>query len=430
MAEIVVGGTGDAPAVIARALRAVREHLGMEVAYLSEIVGTQSVFRHVDAPGLEHLIKAGDARDMADVYCPHILAGDLPELIPDTSENALAASLPITEAVPIGAHVSVPIRLPDGETYGMFCCLSPTPNASLNARDLATMRLFADLAGQHVAGEVAAERAERVVHARISALMGTKGHAAVFQPIWDLGSDRIAGFECLSRFTSEPYRPPNEWFDDAASVGLGLELELAAINAGLDGRDRLGGDTYVSINAAPETIVSPEFAALMAARGPAHVMLEITEHAAVADYTALQAALVPLRRAGLVLAVDDAGAGYASFTHILQLQPDVIKLDMALVRDVDTDAARRALAAALVLFAHEVGIQVVAEGVETGAELSVLRSLGVSKAQGYLLSRPLSLDAARFALASHDVDGAAFAGDARPARTEAAVQFAADAHAA
>ena len=414
----------DTSDAVRRALKAVREHLGMEVAYLSEFVGDRAVFREVDAPGLEHLIKPGDSHRMDDVYCPHILADRLPQLIPDTAREPIATAMPITKAVPIGAHVSVPITLPGGETYGMFCCLSPTPNASLNDRDLATMRMFADLATDRIARDVAETRGRREAEARITDLMEAKRCIAVFQPIWDLGSDRIAGFECLSRFQTEPYRPPNEWFDEAARAGLGVELELASIVAALDGRDALPGGAYVSLNASPETILSDAFKAIITKRSAGRVMLEITEHAAVADYQDLQRALAPMRAEGLVLAVDDAGAGYASFSHILQLTPDVIKLDMALVRDIDTDVARRALAAALVLFANEVGIQVVAEGVETAAELNVLRSLGVSKAQGYLLSKPLSLADARAKLAAHEIDTAAFAGDARPARTEAALLFA------
>jgi EAL domain-containing protein (putative c-di-GMP-specific phosphodiesterase class I) len=90
--------------------------------------------------------------------------------------------------------------------------------------------------------------------------------------------------------------------------------------------------------------------------------------------------------------VDDAGAGYASLQHILQLQPDLIKLDMGLTRNVDFDPARRALAAALVAFARDTGSQIIAEGVETTCELEALRSIGVEKAQGYFLGRPMALD--------------------------------------
>ena len=120
----------------------------MEIAYISEFVENESVFRTVDAPGLEAMIKPGDKRSLDDVYCRHILAGRLPEVMPDTADFPLAAAMPITQAVPIGAHVSVPVRLKDGSVYGMFCCLSPQANRSLNGRDLQVMRAFADLAAR------------------------------------------------------------------------------------------------------------------------------------------------------------------------------------------------------------------------------------------------------------------------------------------
>ena len=147
------------PRNMAVALAAVRKHLGMEVAYISEFVGDRSVFRSVDAPGLKAMIKAGDSFSLDDIYCRHILAGRLPELMADTADHALAQSIPITQAVPIGAHMSVPLRLPDGRAYGMFCCLSPHPNRSLNDRDLQIMRVFAEVAAHQINDELEAERA-------------------------------------------------------------------------------------------------------------------------------------------------------------------------------------------------------------------------------------------------------------------------------
>lgn len=123
-------------------------------------------------------------------------------------------------------------------------------------------------------------------------------------------------------------------------------------------------------------------------------MLEITEHAHVEDYNCLLQAIEPLRARGVRLAVDDAGAGYSSLQHILQLQPDLIKLDIGLTRSIDLDPARRALASALVSFARETGSHIIAEGVETASELAALRSIGVDKAQGYFLGRPMHLEAA------------------------------------
>jgi len=383
---------------IQRALSVIRQHLGMDVAYLSEFVDGRSVFRVVDAPGLEALIKPGDVRSLDEVYCRHILEGRLPELIPDTSREPIAAALPITRMVPIGSHMSIPIRLQDGEVYGMFCCLSARPNPSLNLRDLATMRMFADLAAERVADQVAEDRTREAKRRRLRQVVDNKGLALLFQPIVDLATDAPNGFECLSRFQTVPYRPPNLWFGEAAEVGMGEELEVAAIRAALACLPDLPAEIYLSVNASPHTVLGDRLAGLLETLRPGEarrLMLEITEHAPVTDYGQLDAALAPLRARGMMLAIDDAGAGFASFNHILQLRPDVIKLDMGLVRDIDKDPTRRSLAAAMTYFARETGTLIVAEGIETEGEKQTLRALGINKGQGYLPGRPMPLDAAR-----------------------------------
>jgi EAL domain-containing protein (putative c-di-GMP-specific phosphodiesterase class I) len=120
--------------------------------------------------------------------------------------------------------------------------------------------------------------------------------------------------------------------------------------------------------------------------------LEITEHEAIDDYATLADALAPLRERGLRVAVDDVGAGYASLRHALQLAPDMVKMDISLTRDIDRDAGRRALATALISFAAETDMTIVAEGIETAGELHALRELGVKYGQGFYLARPAPLD--------------------------------------
>ncbi|MGK7862519.1 sensor domain-containing phosphodiesterase [Falsiroseomonas sp. E2-1-a4] len=380
---------------IQRGLEAVRRHLGMEVAYVSRFERGRTVFREVDAPGLEGLIKPGDSRPLHEVYCPHILAGRLPELIPDTAALPLAASLPITRAVPIGAHVSVPIHLRDGRAYGMFCCLSPHPNPSLNARDLQVMRVFAEVASHEIGREVAEAEASEARLEELEAVMEGRLFTFRFQPILALQPFQVVGFEVLCRFGPEPYRAPDQWFAAAHAAGCGVELELAVLRRAVQAVRRLKAPAFLSFNAAPATVLSGRLTALLAGLPTERLVLEVTEHSQVTDYEALRAALAPLRSAGVKLAIDDAGAGYSSLQHILQLQPDIIKLDMGLVRDVDRDPAKRALAAALCFFARETGCQIVAEGIETEAEVAALEALGVSKGQGYLLGRPGDLAAAQ-----------------------------------
>jgi EAL domain-containing protein (putative c-di-GMP-specific phosphodiesterase class I) len=383
-----------APGVVKRALQAIRSHLGMDVAYVSEFVGDRSVFREVDAPGHEALIKAGDSFSLDDIYCRHILEGRMPQLIPDTSVEPIAAALPITKAVPVGKHISVPIRLPDGRAYGMFCCLGFAPDQSLRERDLKMMQAFADLAAFEINRDLATAKLAEDKKVRIRNVLEQDQISIAYQPIWKLEPRRIVGLECLSRFSATPQRSPDEWFAEAAEVGLGVALELTAIRLALSALSAFPADVYLTINASPATILSRELPATLDGMPPERLVLEVTEYALVDDYDRLLTALQPLRTRGVRLAVDDAGAGYSSLRHILHLQPDFIKLDMSLTRHIDLDPARRALASALIGFARETNSRIIAEGVETASELAALRSLGVEKAQGYFLNRPMSLSSA------------------------------------
>lgn len=384
-----LGATSDVSASLAkRSLESVRQHLGMDVAYVSEFVGGETVFREVDAPGLGHLISVGDRKSLDDVYCMHILEGRLPELIPDTADEPLAAAMPITSAVPIGAHVSVPIRRKSGEVYGMFCCLSAEPRPTLNSRDLHIVRAFAGLVAEDVERERAQEEARAVKAAGVREALLPGALVIHLQPICEMLSGSPTGFEALARFDLEPRRTPDAWFAQAADSGLAAELECAAVAAALAFLPELPAPLTLGVNVSPAVVTSGAFAATLPDTALDRVVLELTEHASVADYDALLAALEPLRARGIRLAIDDAGAGFSGLQHILRLRPDIIKLDMTLIRDIDEDPARRALAAAMQAFARQTGALLVAEGVETQAELRTLVSLGFQRGQGYLLGRP------------------------------------------
>jgi len=214
----------------------------------------------------------------------------------------------------------------------------------------------------------------------------------VFQPIVDLRNGSTVGAEALARFTAPPFRAPDLWFAEAAELGLGTELEVTALRSALEQLVKLPAGLYLSINASPATIVSPEFRAAMAEIPAERVVLELTEHTGIDDYHLFGEAITEFRSNGLRLAVDDAGAGFSSFRHILNLRPDIIKLDIALTRGIDTDPARRALGSAMLTFGLDAyNASIVAEGVETQNELTTLQSLGCHYGQGYYLGRPAQL---------------------------------------
>ncbi|WP_203531129.1 sensor domain-containing phosphodiesterase [Pseudoroseicyclus tamaricis] len=374
------------------ALETVRQHLGMEVAYLSEFVGDLSIFRAVSAPGLEEMAFPGKELEKSAVYCQHILDGRLPRLIPDTSAFSIAREMPITHAVPIGSHVSVPVHREDGSVYGMFCCLSPTPNPSLNERDLRVMETFAAIAAGQL-NKTLIKRAEQAEAAlRIDGLLqGGEGLQIVLQPIVELATGELTGFEALSRFSGTPYRTPDVWFSEANALGRQIELEALAVSKALALMPQLPPGASLSINASPETVTSGILATLAEASEPHRLVVELTEHAIIENYERVSEEIERLRALGVRIAADDVGAGHSGLTQILRLKPEVMKLDLGLVRDIDTDSAKRSLVRGMVYFADEIGTRIVAEGIETEAELVTLRRLGVHKGQGYHIGRPVDL---------------------------------------
>lgn len=378
---------------VAHVLRAVRKHLRMDVAFISRFRDTDRVLEAVDADG-QAPIRAGQSISLEEGYCLDVVRGELPQLIPDTSLLPAALAIPATAAIPIGSHLSVPVYLESGEMYGTLCCFSYLPDRSLTERDLSMLKALAEVLASQIDDQLAASRRRDQVAEDIRAAMRAGAPRIVYQPIYGLHDDRPVGVECLSRFDLEPRRSPDAWFAAAHASGLGLELELCAIEHALAQLGRFPTAMFLGINTSPELLLSGQLSALLERVDSSRVMIELTEHATVGDYVALASVLAPLRERGARLAIDDAGAGYASMRHILNLRADVIKLDMSLTRDIDTDRSRRALAKGLISFAHEIGTHITAEGVETRAELEALRRVQVDKVQGYYLSRPLSLEEA------------------------------------
>ena len=266
---------------------------------------------------------------------------------------------------------------------------------------LETRALYQQLRRQHaaLAGELGTLRRQETdqaatVAARVAAVQGVLSGGdlqMVFQPVVDLDSGAVWAYEALARFPAEPRRGPDLWFADAAEVGLGTPLEIAAISRALEALPLLPAGTFLAVNVSPPTLLRPELLDVVSAELAPRLMLELTEHVPVEDYAPVLRALEPLRAKGARLAVDDTGAGFASLRHILALAPDVLKLDISLVRGIDADPARRALAAALVSFGADTGAALIAEGIETPAELATLIRLGLRWGQGYHLGRPAPL---------------------------------------
>lgn len=223
---------------------------------------------------------------------------------------------------------------------------------------------------------------------RLASVLGERRLKIARQPIIRLEDGEIVGWEALARFPEEFALPTNRWFEDAALCGKSMELELATVTAALSGLSGSDDDAYLAVNVSPEVACSDAFAVLLHGVDPRRVVLEITEHTAVDDYARLAERLLDYQQRGFRIAIDDTGAGFSSLRHVLSLSPDIIKLDMTLVRAIDRRPRLQALVAALRTFAEGTQAVLVAEGIETAEELHTLKGIGVRYGQGYYLGMP------------------------------------------
>jgi EAL domain-containing protein (putative c-di-GMP-specific phosphodiesterase class I) len=385
--ELAERDPADGPSVIQSVLRGVRELLGMDVAFVGEFRDGARVFRHVDAAA-EGCVRVGGADPLESTYCQRVVDGRLPGLVPDAAAHPEAAALAVTRALPVGTHLSVPIRFSDGRVFGTFCTFSHQPDPSVRERDLGTMRLVAGLVGRYL--ERDAQRAARRTRAAADVLdlLSEGGLTTVFQPIIDLRDGRPAGYEALSRF---PWGRPDEWFRRAGEAGLAVPLELAAVDSAVAHVHRLPERAYLAVNLSPATLCTPDFADQARALPLDRLVIELTEQTAVDSYPELADRVAWVRSLGGRVAVDDAGAGYAGLERIVTISPEILKLDAQLTRGVVDDAPRQAMAAAMGWFAERIGAKLVAEGVESPAEVVALKDLGIDYVQGYHTGRPRAL---------------------------------------
>ncbi len=329
--------------------------------------------RFVDAaPGAAAPLE-GERLPLSGSFCARVLDGRFPTLIPDARAVPEAGLLDVTSQLHIGSCVGVPLMGPQGLAVGMLCAVNDTASPAMGERDVAALQLLASLLRevQDRALTDAQAVAERdTLRRALREVVSGAGRHAVLQPIVELATGRVVAAEGLTRFTTTSLLPgdigqlrsPAQWFDDAARLGLRQDLELATAAAVLDLLDTVPAHTALTINLGPESILGSGLHDLLADRPLERIVIELSEHAPVQDYERLADALCAYRSAGVQLAVDDAGAGYASLRHVLAVRPDLLKIDMALTRGADVDLARRTLLHALADFGRATGCRLVAEG--------------------------------------------------------------------
>jgi EAL domain-containing protein (putative c-di-GMP-specific phosphodiesterase class I) len=386
LARLTLDGSNEA---IERILSLARGALDMDVALVGAFDGDY-VVRAVDGEQEWFNLEVGQRIPVEETFCRRMVQGELPSLVHDAAFDERTADLPITRESGIGAYVGAPIRLWDGTLYGTLCCLSRSAEPSLNERDARFLHVLAEIVADHIdRGQLEGEK-RKLEWSRVRQVLDRDDIDIEFQPVFDLADCSIVSLEALARFWTEPMRSPSAWFAEATEVGLGVELELAAIRSALERLNDFPPDVDIALNVSPTTALDRRFCELLLDVAD-RVVIEITEHAQVDDYEQLRRALAPLRQRGARVAIDDVGAGFANLRHILRLAPDLVKLDLSLTQEISRDPAREALATSLVGFAEGVGASIVAEGISSDEDLAVLRALGVAYGQGFYLARPSPL---------------------------------------
>ncbi|MGE0730128.1 MAG: EAL domain-containing protein [Acidimicrobiia bacterium] len=369
---------------VAELLRVAKRALGLSLTFLSRLDGTTQHLEVVESS--IPLFRDGQTQPQQTSFCQAILDGKLPPVIPNVAKLPEAKRLPAARFPRIRSFVSVPVRLSDGELYGTFCAAGFAADRDLCARDQALMEVLASAAATVIEPGVRDRRRSDEICSRLAPVVDGGGPTVLLQPIVSLADGRRVGAEALSRFPTDWGKGPDTVFDEATSVGLGLDLELTAVERALGHLGTVHG--YVAVNFSPATLLDARSHALLTRTPADRVVIELSEHDAVEDYEALAAALAPHRARGMRLAIDDVGAGFSSLRHIVLTAPDIIKLDRSIVAGVGDDAVLRTLTRSLVEFAGGLGATVVAEGIETVTDALALRDAGVHLGQGWLFARP------------------------------------------
>jgi PAS domain S-box-containing protein len=298
-----------------------------------------------------------------------------------------AAELIVAEAGLTGG-IFVPLSY-DGRVTGVVACLTAhhDPGATLGHRMTALIELAAH-AAPLLGPQMAARDDVEGRRKRLATTIAERRFRPVFQPLVGLEDRAPVGYEALTRF--DDLVPPSARFAEAAALGLGLELESACLAAAVEAARSLPPGLWLAVNASAEMVTSGRLGDVLRSAGRP-VVVELTEREAVTDYAAIRSAMSVLGP-GVSLAVDDTGAGFSGLRHVVELRPQVVKLDEAIVRAIDGDPVRQSLVAGMVHYARTTGTRLVAEGVETEAEAATLANLGVDIGQGYLFAFPAPLE--------------------------------------
>jgi EAL domain-containing protein (putative c-di-GMP-specific phosphodiesterase class I) len=359
-------------------LERIRRALGFETVFIARVAGGERRVEAISAaPSSGPALRPGDIRPAQD--CPVVVSTALRH--GDLFAGQVHADV-ATRPPPFAAAQGVPVALPSGALFGVLGGIGDRTDAAPVLKEGArVIEVILDILHHE---ELMAQQ----VRGMIMHVMQAGLFRAVFQPVRDLDTGSVIYREGLTRLDDSLETDVPQLLAEAHAVGVGPALELAfaraILRAGRDWPDGAG----IAVNLSETTLHSEAFREFLSEEAEPGLTVELTEHEPVSDYRALGAAVQRLRAAGVSLAIDDAGSGYTSLRHILDLKPDMLKIDAQLSARVDTDPEALALFRFLQRYCDETGTLLVTEGIERTEQLDALRAIGVRYVQGYHVGAP------------------------------------------
>ncbi|ADP82289.1 EAL domain-containing protein [Pseudofrankia inefficax] len=363
-----------------------RRRLRLDLACLGRLDGDLLVVQETSGdPSLFGLAPGSSVRRERGLF-GRVLTGAIPPLISDARQDPRTSDTASVRDLDVGAYAASPVLDADGGVYGLVGGLNRGPCPALGPGDSRFLGQLADFLSSYVTALDGAWADRGRSWCRVHDLLDSGGPQIHLQPIVDLSSGQAVAVEALARFAGTAR--PGPLFAEATLVGLGAELETTAIRRALALLADLPPGVRLEVNAAPSTVTSGLVDLLLSTDAPHRLALEITEHERIGEDHELLGAIQTLRGHGVDIVIDDLGTGHAGLDLLLRIRPDVIKLDRFLVRGMAVDRAHRAVTEGITTIGHGLGARVVAEGIETPAELAAARAAGIDYGQGFLLGVP------------------------------------------
>lgn len=370
-------------------IEALRAYLDMDLAFVARQIGTtHRIFTHVSARDVAPM-SAGDIDTNDNSLCWLVIEGKLPERVFDINLYEVACHLPIAKAFNVRGHFSVPLRRRDGSVLGSLCFISYRPRPDIDEKAVRMLRSIAAIVSDQIENCIEHRERSEEAEQEINRLIAEDDLIIIHQPIFDLNDWYLIGHECLMRQKAIPDRSPLELLDCARLAGKTVDLELHAVAKALATIDPAHPERFVAINVSTGTLTSDRLADLLPDGLASRLVIELNGTDPAPHYGVIKQAVESLKlSAWIAINSVGPGVGISGLRSMVELAPDIIKIDGELLLGLGVDPARRALVKSLVQFAEEMGVSLIAQGVETREDLMALRDLGVRFAQGFVFGRP------------------------------------------